>query len=150
MTGLGTPDSTAVDTAPIAGSFPNNCVELNGTKALPGYMTLANTAGAYTGYTLPSPLFSTLDGVIVNPSLIMSGGLPPCFTDAVSVTFGSGSSAVTASGSSILYAGWGNYEVAGLYQVNVLIPPNAPTGTVPVTVTIGGKTTPAVNIVLVP
>jgi hypothetical protein len=75
--------------------------------------------------------------------------LAPCFVDsgstAVSVIFGSGESAQTVTGASILFAGFAEGSVAGLYQVIVTIPaglaPSGPT-TVPVYVTLGTSHSP--------
>jgi uncharacterized protein (TIGR03437 family) len=44
----------------------------------------------------------------------------------------------------ILYFGAAPTEIAGLFQLNVQIPPNTPTGsTVPVLLTVGNNTSPA-------
>jgi uncharacterized protein (TIGR03437 family) len=67
------------------------------------------------------------------------------------VTFGSGTQAVTAStsGGGVLWAGFASGSVAGLYQINVTIPANAPTGnSVPVSYTIGSYTSPTVTMAI--
>ena len=58
----------------------------------------------------------------------------------VTVTFGTGTGAVAGG---VFYAGETPTALAGLMQINVTIPANAPTGpAVPVFVTINGQTTP--------
>ena len=64
---------------------------------------------------------------------------PSRFTTAVTVTFGSGGGAQTVTAG---YAGFVSGSVTGLYQINVTVPSLA-TGTYPVTVTLGGSTSPA-------
>lgn len=69
------------------------------------------------------------------------GVLPPTSAPvSASVTVSLG--ALTLPSANVQYAGVapGN---AGLYQVNIQIPPGAPTGNVPLTVTVGGISTPA-------
>jgi uncharacterized protein (TIGR03437 family) len=68
---------------------------------------------------------------------------PIMSTGQVTVTFGSGSSQVTAQSS---FAGL-TPDFVGLYQVNVTIPSNVPTGTsVPISLTLGGVTSNVANI----
>jgi hypothetical protein len=155
MTGLGIPDSTAIDTGTLTTGFPQNCVVIsNTTKGTPGYLQVMNTSVTATSYTAPSPAWSTIDGAVIdfNPAkvkLVTTGGLPPCFTDPVTVSFGPLGNQVTASTAAhtVNYVGFVDGAVAGLYQINVQIPLGAPTGTtVPVTVTLGSYTSPAVQM----
>jgi len=109
----------------------------------------SSTTAAYT-----SPAWTTIDGAVFSygPNTIISG-LPPCFTDTITVTFGTGASAVTATsaaGGGVTYAGFVSGAVAGLYQINVKIPTGI-TGlpaSVPITVTIGSYTSPANTITI--
>jgi uncharacterized protein (TIGR03437 family) len=151
LTGLGTPDSTAVDSTsdtPNPSGFPNACVEINGSKSLPGYMQIANTltvapnaATGVVGWTPPktSAAWTTIDGAEIQSDLILGTPgvlLPPCFTDSITVTFGTGPTAVTATTGNglVTWAGFTDGSVAGLYQINVQIPPNNPLGAQPIQV----------------
>jgi uncharacterized protein (TIGR03437 family) len=150
VTGMGAPDSTAFDMASNSGAvFPTNCVAVsNTTKGTPGYLQVVNTAA--TGYVPPTPAWTSIDGAVILGSKIVAG-LPPCMTDPISVTFGSGAQAVTATtgNGGVLWAGFASGSVAGLYQINVTIPNGAPTGnTVPVSFTIGSSTTPTVTMAI--
>jgi hypothetical protein len=151
VTGLGSPDSTAIDTTGNGVIAPTNCVAINGTKTAPGYLQVVNTtvkaSSTTTAYT--SPAWTSIDGAVITygPNTIISG-LPPCMTDTITVTFGTGTSAVTATsapGGGINYAGFVSGAVAGLYQINVKIPantlPNLP-GAVQVQVTMPPYTSP--------
>jgi uncharacterized protein (TIGR03437 family) len=156
MTGLGVPDSTTDDLAAGSGSslptgFPAACVAVtNPAKNHAGYMEDVNTKVAanaaanppVAAYTPPSPAWTTIDGAVINSARIVTGLYPPCFmangtTDTITVTFGSGSSTYpvvsTASSSPILWAGFGDGSVAGLYQVSVVVPAGlAGAGQIPV------------------
>ncbi len=160
MTGLGAPNSTGVDASSNTATYPTGCVELTGTTSAPGYLQVANTAGsaespAFT-YTKPTTAWTNLDGVVINPILLLdTQHLAPCFTaasaTAVSVTFGSGSSAVTQTGSTAVpWAGFAPGSVAGLYQINVVIPSGLATSgatTVPVQVTLGTEGSSPASVV---
>jgi uncharacterized protein (TIGR03437 family) len=58
-------------------------------------------------------------------------------TNSITVTIGG----ATLASSDILYAGLSPGSISGLYQFNVRIPSNAPSGEVPVSITIGGVQT---------
>lgn len=152
MTGLGAPDSTAIDTTGNAATFSTGCVAVsNAGKGTPGYMQVVNTAA--TGYTPPSPGWTNIDGAVIQLSKIVSG-LPPCMTDPVTVVYGPPGNQVTASGTGVgtgvLYAGFVDGSVAGLYQVNAYIPAGVQVGTIPVYVTIGSFHSPPVQMVVKP
>jgi uncharacterized protein (TIGR03437 family) len=69
------------------------------------------------------------------------GVLPPSaaqVTGTVSVTLGT----LPIPAGNILYAGVTPGD-AGLYQLNIQIPGGTPTGNIPLTVTVGGFSTPA-------
>ncbi len=117
MTGLGAPDSSAdnasagTDNGGGGLAWSSDCVSSG------SYLTSFNSA------QIGIPL-STLDGTLVIPSVLNSGRLIPCMlsagTDVPHVTIG-GQTAV------VKYAGWVPGTIAGLYQVNVQLPVNAPT-----------------------
>jgi uncharacterized protein (TIGR03437 family) len=86
-------------------------------------------------------LFATGMGVLTNDSTIMDGALTSVtapgikLNDAANVkVFVGGQPAV------VLYAGTSPGAVAGLVQVNVIIPPTSSTGAVPILLTIGDPT----------
>jgi uncharacterized protein (TIGR03437 family) len=148
MTGLGVPNSSAVDAASNTAAYPTGCVGVSGAApASPtyvGYLQVANTKGSLDTptitYTPPTTAWTNLDGVVINSTLLLgSNKLAPCFTNAsstaVSVTFGSGTSAVTQSGTGeVLWAGFAAGSVTGLYQVNVVVPTGLTTSGVPAVV----------------
>jgi len=146
MTGLGAPNSTGIDNAANAGGYPAGCVQISNTTALtPGYLQVVNKTTTAPVYTAPATAWTSIDGAVINPARLLGAAYPPCFTNVaatvVSVTFGSGGSAVTQTGAGeVTWAGFAGGSVAGLYQVNVKIPaglaPSGPT-TVPVMVTLG-------------
>ncbi len=108
MTGLGIPDSTADDTA--AGGSAAWSADCASTAS---FLTEFNSV---TGNSLTG-----LDGTLVNPSAINTNRLAPCLlssgTDVPTVTFGGQPGVVK-------YAGWVAGTVAGLYQINVQLPPS--------------------------
>jgi uncharacterized protein (TIGR03437 family) len=111
MTGLGAPDSTGAGSSGVS-AWPADC------ETLAGYQTLFNT---YTGGSA-----TTLDGAVITPSAILSGSgrLVPCFlsTDTLAVTVG-------GQAGTVQYAGWAPGTIAGLYQLNVLMPVSTATYT---------------------
>jgi uncharacterized protein (TIGR03437 family) len=105
MTGLGVPDSQAANTSPSGGSSaPADCI------SIAAYMSAVNSANQ--GATQ----LTSLDGAVIQSSLIASGLYPPCLSSNPTVTVG------TVPVQSVLYAGWVADSVAGLYQVNVTLP----------------------------
>jgi uncharacterized protein (TIGR03437 family) len=147
MTGLGAPNSAATDAASNSGSvYPTNCV------SVASYLSLVNTAVTTgTKYTPPSPAWTGLEGALMTRVL---GGFAPCMLNSV------GATTVTVSfnggvAQPATYAGFVGDSVAGLYQVNVLVPGGLTTllagpVTIPLTVTIGTFTSPPVNVVIHP
>lgn len=151
LTGLGSPDSTAVDALGNGVVAPTNCVAITGTKTAPGYLQVVNTtvkaSSTTTAYT--SPAWTSLDGAVISygPNSIISG-LPPCMTDTITVTFGTGANAVLATsapGGLVSYAGFVSGSVAGLYQINVKIPAGIQglPGAIPIQVTLPPYISPA-------
>lgn len=153
MTGLGAPNSTASNaTTTTALAYPASCISALGqaaqagppaVPAIIGYMTTMNTAAS--GYTPPSPAWTTVDGAVIQSAMIVGSGTehyPPC-NSTVTAT-------IAGLPATVTYAGWVANSVAGLYQVNLTVPAGAvpsnyaSTGgtpiSVPVLVTIGGKT----------
>jgi len=140
MTGLGVPNSTAVDSTAIANAvYSTSCVEIGGTTAAPGYLQLVNTKTA--SYTPPATPWTNIDGAVIEPQFLLGHALPPCFVNAgataIGVNFGSTPASVVG------YAGFVGGAVAGLYQINVLVPASLTTGTYAVTVSIGSASSPA-------
>ena len=58
----------------------------------------------------------------------------------ITVTIGN---TTLSSPNDISYVGLSPTSISGLYQINVKVPPNTPTGDVPVIVTAGGVSSPA-------
>ena len=121
VAGLGAPTSTGADTASTtAAAFPKSCIS---TAA---YM------GAVNGQaSKPSPLWTTIDGAVIQSALLAKNVFPPCFTTSPTVTIGGKAATVT-------YAGFVADSVGGLYQINATIPTSVTAGAaVPVVVSVG-------------
>ena len=111
MTGLGVPNSTAANTSPAGpgpSTAPTDCV------SIAAYLSAVNSANQ------GSAQLTSLDGAVIQSSLIASGLFPPCLSTNPTVTIGN--QPVT----SVTYAGWVDDSVAGLYQVNVTLPGTTP------------------------
>jgi uncharacterized protein (TIGR03437 family) len=137
LTGLGAPDSTGADSTSNTG-----CVAISNPTAGNGYLQIVNKPPASTGATAPTKPWTNIDGAVIQLNLLQ-GGLPPCMTDPVVVTFGTGPTAVSTTSvvtngvsGGVGYAGWTSGSVAGLFQINTVIPANAGTGNIPIQVTI--------------
>ncbi|HEX5229907.1 MAG TPA: hypothetical protein VFW44_19480, partial [Bryobacteraceae bacterium] len=151
MTGLGAPNSTSSNaTTSAALAYPGSCISALGVAgssgppvvpAILGYMNAINSLASP-----PSPVWTSVDGAVIQSALIVGSGTshyPPCNS---SVT-----ASIAGASATVSYAGWVANSVAGLYQVNLTVPAGAvPANTpstglaspiaVPVLVTIGGKT----------
>ncbi|MGB6947073.1 MAG: hypothetical protein WBE37_32040, partial [Bryobacteraceae bacterium] len=141
VTGLGIPDSVATNNnANATTTYSTNCLAPLGspgtlTVAPGGYMGTVNTPASVTNaapyypgstYVVPSPLWTSIDGAIINTN-ILQGNSAPCFlsadagaTNTVTVTIGT--TPLTVAGAAITYAGFTPGSIAGLYQVNVAVP----------------------------
>jgi hypothetical protein len=127
LTGLGAPDSIAADAASNKSSlFPGACIAINGGKSAPGYLQVVNTSTKNPVYTAPSPVWTNIDGAVLQSNMIL-GGLPPCMQSQVTVTIGTGANMVALT-DAVSYAGFVSGSVAGLYQINVTLPSPLPTG----------------------
>jgi hypothetical protein len=106
MTGLGEPRSTAANTANSAAAvWSTDCVSTDNYKT----SLNSNTVGV-----------TTLDGVVIASKWLAANRLAPCMptggqAPAVAVTVG-------GQAATVQYAGWVQDTIAGLYQVNVLLP----------------------------
>ncbi len=129
LSGLGAPNSTAANTANTAApAFPAACV------SAANYMATVNT-----NTVKPSPLWTTLDGAVILASNLATNRFAPCIGAPAPVTVTIGGVAATVS-----YAGWVADSLAGLYQVNAVVPATVTVGNaLPVVVTVGGKTSQA-------
>ena len=122
VTGLGAPNSTASNAAPAAkAAFPTTCVAATGNNS---YMSTVNALAGSPGWT-------TVDGAVIQSSLLKTNLFPPCMAtaNAVTVTIGGKAAKVT-------YAGWVADSVAGLYQINATLAATTPSGTQSVAVTV--------------
>jgi uncharacterized protein (TIGR03437 family) len=168
MTGLGIPDSTATNISTnLTTTYSTNCLAPLGAAgtlsvAPTGYMGTVNTPASVTNsapyfpgasYVVPSPLWTSIDGAIINTN-ILQGNSAPCFlsSDAGAVpgtngliTVTIGTTPLTVSGTQITYAGFTPGSIAGLYQINVAIPTGIGNATTaaqfPVVVTVGSAGT---------
>ena len=123
MTGVGTPNSTALNSAVASKSaFPTTCI------SPASYMATINALA-----TPPSPAWTTVDGTVIQQRKLTANHLPPCMATANAVTVSIGGKAATVS-----YAGWVGDSIAGLYQINAALAATTPSGTQPVVVTVGG------------
>jgi uncharacterized protein (TIGR03437 family) len=119
VTGLGTPDSAGSNSASQSSAlaFPASCVS---TAA---YLSALNTAA---GLSSPNAL-TTLDGTVIQSALLNSYTAsstnyywaPPCMATATTYT-----ATVGGVNAPVTYAGWVADSVAGLYQINVQLPPS--------------------------
>lgn len=135
MTGLGAPNSTASNATTTAlFKYPASCISALGTgiaSAPIGYMKTVNSEDP-----APSPLWTSVDGAIIQSALIVGNGVShfaPC-NSPVTAT-------VAGINATVLYAGWVADSVAGLYQVNLTVPSGAASGSavqVPVVITANG------------
>jgi uncharacterized protein (TIGR03437 family) len=148
MTGLGAPTSTANNTtSTTALAYPGSCISALGAlasgpnPAITGYETTMNTTNG--SYTAPSPAWTSVDGAVIQSAMIVSPTYhyAPCM--------GGVTATINGVAATVQYAGWVEDSIAGLYQVNLLVPAGGlPTGasgatSVPVQVTIGGKSSQA-------
>jgi uncharacterized protein (TIGR03437 family) len=162
MTGLGIPTSAGTEVATVSPTYFTNCVAplgIPGTSSVAptGYMGILNTGyfSSVTGtgyqsastYVVPSPLWSSIDGAVMNSNLLL-GNFAPCFPLS-----GGTAPVVTIGGvvTTITYAGFVSGSIAGLYQIDAVVPtPTTPAGyssgvaaPYPVVVTINGVSTQA-------
>lgn len=120
---FGASNSIAAQFAGTANIVANPSVVPGASPATPGALvTLYGTGfGATNPFVAAGQLASGVSPLI-NPITVTIGG-------------------ITLAPSDILYAGLVPGSISGLYQINVRIPSSAPTGDVPVTITIGNYQT---------
>jgi uncharacterized protein (TIGR03437 family) len=148
---------------------PLGTANLPGTSALAptGYMDTVNTAyfSAVTNnafqqpnasYAVPSPAWTSIDGAVMLASELNTNDAVPCFLESdaglsaaaanpqITVTLvGTGGSATLTPGAGITYAGFTPNSIAGLYQINFVVPAGVGSGVgsglASVVVTIGGS-----------
>lgn len=124
VSGLGAPTSTSANTASTtAAAYPAACI------------STVNYMGTVNGLTVkPSPLWTTIDGAVMLSSNIAAGHFAPCFATAPTVTIGGKAATVS-------YAGFVADSIAGLYQINAVVPTTVTSGTaVSVQVAVGTAT----------
>ena len=123
MTGLGAPTSAGADdgTGNATTCIATGANSSNTTTAsiLPsaGYLGLLNSSNGLTALTGAW----SIDGAIIQTAMI-NVGLPPCLTTVPAVTIDGVTTATPTVNQAAPYAGWVGDSVAGLYQVNVLLP----------------------------
>ncbi len=120
VTGLGVPDSAGSDSAAQSSAltFPASCVS---TSAL---LAALNASAGLSG----SNALTTLDGTVIQSALLNSYTVastnyywaPPCMATATTYT-----ATVGGVNAPVTYAGWVADSVAGLYQINIQLPPSA-------------------------
>jgi uncharacterized protein (TIGR03437 family) len=165
LTGLGAPDSAGANSNALTAGWSAQCIAPLGipgaiSAAPTGYMGTVNTPYIAsttepgfqqpTSYLVPSPLWTSIDGAVINPAEFNANtgvaNLAPCLsssdTGAALLTVTIGSSVVTAvSTPAITFAGFVAGSIAGLYQINVPVPTGTGNGTtaaqLPVFVTLG-------------
>lgn len=108
----------------IAAQFANTNVPVSGARpAKPGdIVTLYGTGFGDTNPSVATGQLATAVSPLRNSITVSLGGVPLTAPD-------------------VLYAGLSPGSISGLYQFNVRIPASAPTGDVPVVITIGGAQT---------
>jgi hypothetical protein len=164
VTGLGVPDSVGANSNALTAGWSTQCIAPLGavgtiSTAPGGYMGTVNTAYIASttepgfqqpvGYAAPSPLWTSIDGAVINPAELNANtgvvNFAPCLsssdTGANTLTVTIGASVITAvSTPAITYAGFVSGAVAGLYQINVPVPTGTGSGTaaqLPVNVSFG-------------
>lgn len=120
VTGLGVPDSTGTNSTSQSSAltFPAGCVSTS------AYLSALNTAAQLTG----SNALTTLDGTVIQSDLLNTytvastnySWFPPCMATATTYT-----ATIGGVSAPVTYAGWVADSVAGLYQINVQLPPSA-------------------------
>ncbi|MGD1071852.1 MAG: hypothetical protein ABSB15_17105 [Bryobacteraceae bacterium] len=123
VTGLGIPDSVAANATGGGNVNITDCIAATGAGATVSYEgALQNSIGS-------TPVLTTIDGAIIQQSLIDPTRLPPCMatTTGGDGSFGSTVPSVTIGGvlvpsGNIGFAGFVDSAVAGLYQINVTLP----------------------------
>ena len=91
--------------------------------------------GAVNGQaSKPSPLWTNIDGAVIQSALLATNVFPPCLTTAPTVT-------ICGKTATVSYAGFVADSVGGLYQINATVPACVTPGTaVPVVVSVGTGT----------
>jgi uncharacterized protein (TIGR03437 family) len=182
MTGLGVPDSTAANSNALTDAWSTSCIAPLGavgtsSTAPAGYMGTVNTAyfpsvtstgfqQPISSYLVPSPLWTSIDGAVINPAQLalnattpFTANFPPCLSSsdttgnsALTVTFYGATATTTATaGAGITYAGFVAGSIAGLYQVNVTVPTGTGNGTAtasPVVVSFGNGSTSQAGVTM--
>jgi len=126
VTGLGAPPSTDADAYVVtAPAYPGNCIS---TTAYLGVLKGSTYPPSTPLGTQQGPALSasnsgltSIDGAVIKSSNIYANLLPPCFTvtpTGVQVKFGTATAATVPS-----YAGFVMDSIAGLYQIDVTLPP---------------------------
>ena len=144
MTGLGLPDST--DANNMDPFTDQGCIYTANSAQDPGYMDYVNSLSP--GPTVP---WNNIDGAIIRSAWLLGGHLPPCLgrtTFPVTVTFYDTASTPQTPISVVAdYAGFVADSVAGLYQVNVVVPNLTAfaTGDLPIQVSISNARTSTVE-----
>jgi hypothetical protein len=130
----------------------------NSGPLAPGFAGCSTTASFLAGATVLNPSWVTFDGAVVSSAVLGPYAMAPCFDPStVSVKL-----ANLTLGNVVAYAGFTEDSIAGLYQVNVVLPlssnlaglvPSAATATTAtpytIQVGIGGVfSQPGVNIYL--
>jgi uncharacterized protein (TIGR03437 family) len=119
VTGLGVPDSAGTNstTQSSALTFPASCV------STANFLSALNTSAGLSG----SNALTTLDGTVIQSALLNSYTVssinyywaPPCMATATTYT-----ATVGGVNAPVTYAGWVADSVAGLYQLNIQLPPS--------------------------
>jgi uncharacterized protein (TIGR03437 family) len=122
---FGTSMSIAAEQAGTGSLVADPAVVAGASPAKPGdIVSLFGTGFGDTSATFVAGQLATGIASLTNPITVTIGG-------------------ATVPSSDVLYAGLSPGSINGLYQFNVRIPSNAPSGEVPVTISIGGSQTQA-------
>jgi uncharacterized protein (TIGR03437 family) len=151
LAGLGVPDSTGADITPTGVvAVPASCVAITNpgaaNAASPGLLQVVTTKVGTT-YTPPTPVWTTIDGAVMNYGLhdIVEDAAqptwlnyPPCMASAMTASAITVTVGTTNLAATVTYAGFVGGSIAGLYQINATLPSSfgGLTGSQPITVTI--------------
>jgi uncharacterized protein (TIGR03437 family) len=116
-----------------------------------GQGAIVNQDGRVNGASAPAAKGSVVSiymtGAGLTFPLVPTGGVTPGSAPLPTLPAGSVTVTIGGQAAQVQYAGAAPLAIAGLYQINVVVPPTAASGNQPVSVTVAGAQTPS-NVTL--